>query len=228
MKDGFTPAARQLLVINPNANPEVTARIRQAALPLTGPNAEVTAVNPLQGPFAIESAADRQAAIPHVLSLVAAAMHLRSYEGYILACFDDIGTEEIRALTKCPVVSLAEAAIRETALHHRRFAIVTTVESAVSDIEALIRKYRISGCCSIRPTGRGVTETTSQTREAEAILIETLCKLRDDEGAEAIVLGSAAYAGRGQQLSKQIGIPVIDGLSAAMRFCKRAWRETAE
>ena len=117
-------AGRRLLVINPNTNVAVTSRVRQAARACARPGTLLDVVNPPAGPVAIETPADRAAAVPHVLALITRAGG--SYDGYILACFDDIAIAEARRVLSAPVISMAEAGIRAAALHHARFDVVTT------------------------------------------------------------------------------------------------------
>jgi allantoin racemase len=216
-------AGRRLLVINPNTNAAMTERIGRAARLCARPETGIDAVNPSSGPFAIESAADREAAVPHVVSLVAASS--RQHDGYILACFDDIGVDDIRRLVGAPVVSMAEAGIR-AADPYRRFAIVTTVETALPAIVALLAHYDAADRCVVRATGIGVAEASARTESAERALHGAIRHARDEDGAEAIVLGSGAYSGRRAELAEMAGTPVIDGLESAIRYCEMFERDS--
>lgn len=224
MPTSSPPAAgRRLLVINPNTNAAMTERIEQAARQCARPDTLIDAVNPLSGPFAIESAEDREAALPHVLSLVSADP--RGHDGYVLACFDDIGVEAIRRRVAGPVVSMAEAGIR-AADRYRRFAIVTTVETALPAIATLLSHYGVADRCVVRATGIGVAEASAQTEKAEAALRSAIGRARDEDGAEAVVLGSGAYSGRRAELAQAANMVVIDGLEAAIRYCEKSERDS--
>jgi allantoin racemase len=212
---------RRLLVINPNTNAAMTERIGRAARLSARPETGIDAVNPSSGPFAIESAADREAALPHVLSLVAS--NSRDHDGYVLACFDDIGVEAIRRLVDAPVISMAEAAVR-AADRYRRFAIVTTVASALPAIATLLANYGVADRCVVRATGIGVAEASAQTEKAEEALRSAIGRARDEDGAEAVILGSGAYSGRRAELAQAAGMVVIDGLESAIRYCETSER----
>lgn len=213
-------ATKRLLVINPNTNGEVTASARHAALACAQAGTTITAVNPDSGPFAIEGPEDRLFAIPQVAAIIGASRPA-PYDGYVLACFDDIGVEEGRGLVSRPVISIAEAGIRAATAAYRRFAIVTTVAEAVPTIEQLAEKYGVAGRCTVRATGIGVAEAARQSSAAEARLLRTILDLRR-EGAEAVILGSGAYVGRAAELTARCGVPIIDGLEAAIRYCETA------
>jgi allantoin racemase len=210
---------RRLLVINPNTNAAMTERIRRAAALCARPDTGIDAVNPASGPFAIETAEDRDAALPHLLSLVTADSG--SHDGYVLACFDDIGVAAIRQLVAAPVMSMAEAGIR-AADRYRRFAIVTTVEAALPAIATLLGRYGAADRCVVRATGIGVAEASGRTETAEKALRCAIRRARDEDGAEAVVLGSGAYSGRQAELAQAARMDVIDGLEEAVRYCERS------
>ena len=207
---------RRLLVVNPNTNGAVTAQVRLAAGACAVPGTRLDVVNPPQGPLAIETPADRAAALPHVLELIDRLDH---YDGYVLACFDDIAVAEARCMLPVPVISMAEAGIRAAAAAHPRFDVVTTVAAAVPTITALVAAYGMAGRCRVVATGIGVSETAAATAGAEAALAAAITA-SVEAGAGAIVLGSGAYAGRRQQLSQVFGVPFIDGLEAAIAYCE--------
>lgn len=214
-------ASTRLLVINPNTNAAVTDQARRAATAIARSTTQIEAVNPLTGPFAIEGEADRATATPQVVSLIEETLDA-PYDGYILACFDDIGISAGRSLVGAPVISMAEAAIRSAEVHDGPFAIVTTVEAALPSIQALLTRYGVADRCAVAATGIGVAETAARTQQAERALFSTIRSLKGTHGAGAIILGSGAYAGRRQSLQDATGVTIIDGLEAAVKTCEGA------
>lgn len=206
---------RRLLVINPNTNTEITAQIRTAALQATPAGTEVEVLNPASGPFSIETPRDRAEAARHVVPLIEARRH-EGFDGYVLACFDDIGVEAARRLVPVPVVSLLGAGIARARATGGRFAIVTTVEIAVAGIERLTAAYGVSHLCTVRAAGAGVAETAARTPQAEARLFAAIERAIGQDGARSILLGSGALSGRADELGQRFGIPFIDGLAAAI------------
>lgn len=207
--------ARRLLVINPNTNRAVTAQVRWAAQAAAPWGTEIDVVNPERGPFAIETLRDRAEATPNVVSLIQARRN-EGFDGYVLACFDDIGVEEARGLVTVPVVSMFGAGVAKGRETGGRFAIITTVESAVAGIERLTAAYGVADLCTVRAAGVGVAETAARTQMAETRLAASIERAMIEDRAAAIVLGSAALTGRADALSKRFGIPFIDGLTAAI------------
>lgn len=206
---------RRLLVINPNTNPQVTEQVRRAALAAAPHGTEIDVVNPAHGPFAIESPRERAEAVPHIVSLIEARMD-EGFDGYVLACFDDIGVEEARGLVPVPVVSMFGAGVAKALETGRRFTIVTTVESAIAGIERLAAAYGVSHLCTVRAAGAGVAEIAARTPQAETRLFAAIERAIVEDRAVAIVLGSGALAGRAGALEERFDIPFIDGLAAAI------------
>ncbi|MDR5892796.1 aspartate/glutamate racemase family protein [Halomonas mongoliensis] len=214
--DATPPASVRVLAINPNTNPTVTQRVREVLQAQAPPGVIIEAVSPPHGPRAVENGQDKTRAANHVMALIQSRL-AQGYAGYILACFDDIAVADARALTGAPVVSLAEAGIRRADATGGPFTVITTFAGAVATIESLCEDYGVRERCRVVATGIGVSDTAARTPEAEARLAR-LCEQARAEGARAIVLGSGAFAGRGEELAARHGLPVMDGFAEALAF----------
>ena len=60
----------KILVVNPNTSASMTDRVRRELEVVKGRETELTVVNPMEGPAAIESAEDEALAIPPMLELI--------------------------------------------------------------------------------------------------------------------------------------------------------------
>lgn len=210
---------RRLLVINPNINPAVTHRVRQVAEAIVTPETSVTVVNPTQGPFSIETKEHRDAALPEVLGLVHGTLQQR-YDAYVFACFDDIALFETRAMTSVPVVGTCEAGIAAARTMASRFTILTTVHSAVPGIQRLLTRYGAGDICSVRAAGIGVAAAAGGEDSTDERIILTIKEAIDNDGAKTILLGSGGLTGRAPDLAARFGIPVIDGVAAAIKMAE--------
>lgn len=210
---------RRLLVINPNINPTVTERVRQVAEAIVAPGTSVTVVNPVEGPFSIETSAHRDAAVPQVLDLVRRTLDQR-YDAYVFACFDDIALFETREMTGVPVVGTCEAGIAAARTMAARFSIITTVHSAVPGIHRLLARYGAADICTVRAAGIGVAAAAGGDSDTERRILSAVREAVDQDGAKAILLGSGGLTGRANDLEQQFGIPVIDGVAAAIKMAE--------
>lgn len=216
-------ARRRLLVINPNINPAVTERVRKVADTVVTAETSVTVVNPANGPFSIETTEHRDAAVPQVLELVRRTLDQTCdarYHAYVFACFDDIALFETRALTDVPVVGTCEAGIAATRTIAARFSIITTVHSAVPGIRRLLARYGAADVCTVRAAGIGVAAAAGEAGDTEERIDTAIREAIDRDGAEAILLGSGGLTGRAVDLEQRFGIPVIDGVAAAIKMAE--------
>lgn len=207
----------RLLFINPNATTSMTATIAEAARAAAPPGTEIVARTNLAGPPAIQGAEDGAAAIPGLLAQIAAA---DAPDAIVIACFDDTGLAEARALAPCPVLGIGQAAYLAAILLGRRFSVVTTLAVSVPILEANLAAYGLaSACARVRASGIPVLEVE---RAGDAIAAEALRAIAED-GAEAIVLGCAGMAGLTERLAT-LPVPVIDGVAAATHLALAAAR----
>lgn len=210
---------RRLLVINPNTNPAVTGMIRMEAARVVSIGTQVTVVNPATGPFSIETTGHRDDAVPRVISLVRDMIEQR-FDAYAFGCFDDIALFETRAMAGVPVVGTCEAGIAAVRTMAARFTIITTVHSAVPGIRALLGRYGAADLCTVRAAGVGVAAAAGGGGDAEERILCAMREAIDKDGAEAILLGSGGLTGRAADLEARFGLPVIDGVAAAIKMAE--------
>lgn len=202
----------RLLFINPNATVSMTDTIAEAARAAAPAGVEIVARTNHAGPPSIQGEADGAAAVPGLLAEVAAAR--ADFDAIVIACFDDTGLAEARAIAPCPVLGIGQAAYLAAVLLGRRFSVVTTLAVSVPILEANLAAYGIAGACArVRASGIPVLEVE---RSAGAIAAEASRAVAED-GVEAIVLGCAGMAGLTEALA-DLPVPVIDGVAAATRL----------
>ncbi len=206
---------RRVLVVNPNTNPAVTQRVRAAAADFESPSLRVDVVNPQHGPFSIETAAEREQAEREAIALITQRAP-QGHDAYVLACFDDLALQAVRALVKVPVVGTCEAAMAAAQALSPRFAIVTTFDAAVPGIQVLMQRYGAGPLATVRAAGIGVAAAASGEAEAVRRLLACARAAVVEDGAEVILLASGGLTGLGPMLSAALGLPVVDGVAAAI------------
>lgn len=215
--------AMHILVINPNSTASMTASIGEAARAAATPGTTVTAMNPETGPPAIQGPEDGAAALPGLFALFDREIVERgSYDAAIIACFDDTGLMELRARSPVPVVGIGEAGYLAAARSGKRFSVITTLAVSVPILEANIAAYGLDHACArVRASGIPVLaleEDNTSTARIETAIDTAL----HEDGCEAIVLGCAGMAPFAEQMQVARGIPVIDGVAAAVAWCEEA------
>ncbi|OWJ68873.1 aspartate/glutamate racemase family protein [Inquilinus limosus] len=206
----------EILVVNPNTTAGMTAKIAAAAAAVAAPGTRVTAVNPETGPASIEGWVDGALAVPALLREIARG-EARGVAGHVIACFDDTGLDAARSLAAVPVVGIGEAAFHVASLLAGRFAVVTTLGRSIPVIEANLQRYGLaSRCARVRAAEIPVLELERPGSEAEARISAEIAAALEGDRAEAIVLGCAGMADLATRLSARHGVPVVDGVAAAV------------
>jgi allantoin racemase len=159
-------------------------------------------------------------AVPHMLeALFSAQTNHLDIAGYVIACFDDTGLDAARCVLEAPVVGIGEAACHMASLLAARFSVITTLARSVSPIEHNLVKYGLaSRCARVRAAEVAVLELEDPTSDAYAHISNEIRAALKEDRAEAIVLGCAGMTDLAARLSKEHGVPVIDGVGAAVKL----------
>jgi len=206
----------RLHVVNPNTTAAMTAKIAAAARAIAAPDTTIVADQPSMGPVSIEGYYDEAMAIPGMLDCIRQAGRSR-VDGHIIACFDDTGLDAARSIAEAPVVGIGEAGFHMATLVASRFSVVTTLAQSIVPIEHNLMRYGLaSRCARVRAAGVPVLALEERNPEACGRISAEIDRAVADDHAEAIVLGCAGMADLAAELSQKHGLPVIDGVAAAI------------
>lgn len=204
----------RLFVINPNSSQAVTEGIAMAIAPLQGMGAPIQCLTLAEGPPGIETQAQADETIAPMLRLAAA--HDDQAAGFVIACFGDPGVHALRDRTAKPVLGIQEAAISTALTLGQRFGIIAILPASIPrHLRSLGAMGVLDRMAGDRALGLGVAEL-ADPGQTEARLIETGRALRDDDGAEVVILGCAGMARYRPLLEHILKIPVIDPCQAAV------------
>ncbi|MFC4064305.1 aspartate/glutamate racemase family protein [Actinoplanes subglobosus] len=204
----------RIRVINPNTTASMTTLIEASARAVAGPGVVVEAVTPAMGPASIESHYDEALAVPGLLAEVIAGERSGA-DGYVIACFGDPGLDAAREVAAGPVVGIAEAAMHAATLAGRGFSVVTTLGRTAGRARDLAGRYAPAGACK----GVHACEIPVLELESDPTVLPRVTALArhalESDGSDVIVLGCAGMAAFCAEVSQRIGVPVIDGVTAA-------------
>ena len=210
----------RIQVINPNTSAAMTAKIAVAAQAIARPGTHIEACCPNDGPVSIEGHFDEAIATLGVLEEVRKGV-VGQVDAHIIACFGDPGLLAARELAQAPVIGIAEAAFHLASLIATRFAVVTTLSRTRIIAEHLLQRYGFSALCtSVRCIDLPVLALEAAGPELIECIAREGRRARDEEGAGAIVLGCGGMADLREQLSEAIGLPVVEGVSAAVKLAE--------
>jgi allantoin racemase len=208
----------RVLIINPNTTASMTRKVGEAARAVAGPGTIIEAVNPEFGPASIEGYFDEAFSVPGLLAEMGKAP---GCDAYVIACFDDTGLDAARCMVDAPVIGVGEAAFHMASLVAGKFSVVTTLSRSIPAIEHNLHKYGLAGrCARVRASEVPVLDLEKPGSNARAKISAEIGEAVKVDRAEAIVLGCAGMADLAQSLSREHGVPVVDGAAAAVKLCE--------
>lgn len=206
----------KILIVNPNTTKSMTIKAGQAALAVANLSTEIVTATSHSGPASIEGHYDGAIAVPGLLDEIRKGERAGA-DAAVIACFDDTGLDAARAMSSIPVLGLCESAVATAGFLARKFTVVTTMERSLTIIEDLVEKYGMASRCKVRAADIPVLSLEDKGSDAQAKLRHQIELALAEDGAEAIVLGCAGMADLAYELQTYYGVPVIDGVSAAVK-----------
>lgn len=207
-----------ILAVNCNTDAAMTSAIADVGQAAASAGTTVVGVTPAWGPSSAEGYVESLVTAAAVMDAVAG--HADPFDAVVMAGFGEHGREGMRQLIAAPVVDITEAAVFAACLLGHRFGIVTTLGSAVPGIRDSLATMGTAGrCCSVRAADVHVSAIAGDVaRTADAL--EGTGRAVLAEGADVLVLGCAGFAGLDRELERRLGVPVVDGVAAAVRFAE--------
>jgi allantoin racemase len=207
-------ATRRIRVVNPNSNEAVTRGVDAALEPLRFANGpEIVCSTLAEGPFGIETQADVESVVIPLRRMVEAD---NSSDAFVIACYSDPGLHVCREGTTRPVFGIAECGVLTALARGGRFGVIAISQRSIARHMRYLRQMGLTDrFAGERPLEMSVAETASGEKTLER-MIDIARQLKDNDGAEAVVMGCAGMARHRRPLEEAIGIPVIDPTQAAV------------
>lgn len=204
----------RILVINPNSNEVVTRGISEAIDPVRfagGP--EIVCHTLAEGPPGIETQEHVETVTLPLRRLVEAN---GDADAFVIACYSDPGLHVCREATTRPVFGINEAGVLTALARADRFGVIAIRQRSV---RRHIRYLRQMGLLDRLAGERALEMSVAETASGEGTLDRMIAvgrELRDEDGAEVVVMGCAGMARHRRPLEAALGIPVIDPTQAAV------------
>lgn len=204
----------RIWVINPNTTAEMTAKIEDCARVVAGADTSVTGITSDTGPESIESHYDEALSVPGVLRAIERGER-DGVDGYVIACFGDPGLDAARELATGPVIGIAEAAMQTASHLGRGFSVVTTLERTIGRATDLAERYGMQRFCRGIHACEIPVLNLDTDPDARKVITEACRDAVESDRSDVVVLGCAGMADMCGDISAELGVPVIDGVTAA-------------
>lgn len=207
-------------VVNPNATAAMTDQIGRAARHAASAGTEIDLTMGEGAPASIEGYADEALSVPPMLAAIRAAER-RGAQAHVIACFDDPGLGSAREVSAGPVLGICQSAVQVAMTLSARFSIVTTLTRSVPIIEDLADSYgAMRRLRRVRAIDLPVLALEEEPERSFDLLCAEIRACASQDRAELVILGCAGMAELCDRLSAKTGVPVIDGVTAAVRLAE--------
>ncbi|MDI2030282.1 aspartate/glutamate racemase family protein [Saccharopolyspora sp. TS4A08] len=209
----------RILVVNVNTTKSITESIGEQAASVAAPGTEIVPLTPSFGAESVEGNYESYLAAIAVMEAVKA--YPEPFDAIIQAGYGEHGREGLQELFDVPVVDITEAAATTAQFVGRTYSVVTSLDRTVPLIEDRLRAAGLSDrCASVRASGMAVLDLERDPQAAvDAIAEEAVRAVREDR-AEAICLGCGGMAGLSERVVARTGVPVVDGVTAAVTIAE--------
>jgi allantoin racemase len=209
----------RILVVNVNTTQSMTDSIAAQARTVAAPGTEIIELTPRFGAESCEGNFDSYLAAIGVMDRVLA--YPDPFDAVIQAGYGEHGREGLQELLDEPVVDITEAAASTAMFLGHKYSVITTLDRTVPLIEDRLKLAGLDArCASVRASGLGVLELEEDPARAVATIVEQAARAVAEEKAEVIVLGCGGMAGLDDQIRKRTGVPVVDGVAAAVTIAE--------
>ena len=201
-----------IYVMNPNSSTDVTARMDIALAPMRRFGVSITCTTLSAGPPGIE---DQRQADLVIEPLLRQAASLPTPSAFVIACFGDPGLHALRAQADVPVLGIQESAVLTAMSLGQRFGILAILPASIPrHMRSLAAMGVGARCAGDRALNLRVTELADEARVLTR-MIEIGTRLRDEDGADVLILGCAGMASYRSAVSDAVNLPVVEPCQAA-------------
>ena len=209
----------RLLLLNPNITVAVTTLMLKEAQRVASPGTELVPVTVRFGAQYIEGRVE--AAIAGHAVLDALAEHAPGCDGAIVAAFGDPGLHAAKEMLDIPVIGISEAAFLTAHLLGNRHAIVCLTKRHATWYRECAMEHGLDRrLVAVHPLKVPVQDITQAKEKARDELLKLCHRAVVDDDAEVIIVGGGPLAGLARDLASEIPVPIVDGVSAAVRLAE--------
>lgn len=208
----------RIVVVNVNTTVSVTEAIAASARSVAAPGTEIVGLTPGFGAESVEGNLESYLAAVGVADAVARyAASGERFDAVIQAGYGEHGREGLQEMLDVPVVDITEAAATTAMYLGHRYSVVTTLDRTVPLIEdRLLLAGLDRRCASVRASGLAVLELEQDPDRAVAAIVEQARVAVEQDHAEVICRGCGGMAGLDATVRTETGVPVVDGVQAAV------------
>ncbi|PHQ37883.1 hydantoin racemase [Halorubrum persicum] len=210
-----------ILWIDPVAHADFSGDIQNILRSVGRPNTNVDVAALDRGPHHLEYHYYESLVTPDVLHKVKHAEN-EGYDASIIGCFYDLALEEAREVSDMmPIAAPAEATTHLATTLGDSFSVVVGRQKWVPQMRDRVRKYGFGEhLTSFRTADLGILDFQANPETTERRLREAATAAVEEDNAEVVILGCTAEYGFYEDLQADLGVPVLDAVTAPFKFAE--------
>jgi allantoin racemase len=209
----------KLLVVNANTSDFVTERVAAGARAALRPGDTVEAVTGRFGARVIGTRTELAVAEHATVELL--AEHAGGFDAAVIAVSYDCALFAAREMLSIPVVGITEAALLTACMLGGRIGMVVFGPRVLLIYQELVQRYGMSSRVGAwRAIESSAPYAAGDQSEADALTIAAVRELVEREHCEVVVLTGAVMAGVPARLQHAVPVPLLDGVSCAVRMAQ--------
>lgn len=210
----------KIKIINPNTTQAMTDSVYNSAVMYARKDTEIVAVSSNNGPESIENYYDQFVSVIGLIDELKNGSK-EKFDAYIIAAACDPGLYAAREILDEPVIGIGEAAMHMASLVSAKFSVITVWPRIVPLIEKAVDQSGLKEkCASVCSINVSVLDTENNPKLTEEELYKISKHAIEYDGAESICLGCAGMTKFAEELEAKLGIPVFDGVVAAVKLAE--------
>lgn len=146
----------------------------------------------------------------------------QGYHSMVIGCFYDPALEDAREISgNTIVVAPCQAAVQIAANMANRFSVIIGQEKWAVQMRERVAAYGYTErLASMRAIEIGVPDLQKDTCYTTERILEAGRRAKEEDKAEALILGCTCSFGMHEVVQKELGIPVIDPIIAAFKMAE--------
>lgn len=218
----------RILIANPNMTGAMTDLMVAEARRTCRPGCEIVG---LSADFGVSYIATRsELAIAGHALLDSLARHHKGCDAVVVGAFCHGLVAAAKELMPIPVIGIAEAALRAAQLLGRRIAIIGIGARDRGANEEIISDLGMTAdVVAVRRLALSGTELANHQARADDAVVRQGALAVDEDNADVLVLGGAAFSGMAERIAARLPVPVVSPVPYAVGLAELAvishWRK---
>ena len=208
----MTSLCIEICIINPYATEKSNAKLKQCVLEVIDKSSTVY----LNEKSIVEDYYSYYLETANVSKLIKDIENNNSSDAFIIACYEDVGIDDIRKITSKPVMGIGEAAFYTANIIANKFSIITNLSASHEALKSNLIKYDLEHkCVSLKSIEVPILDMETMSKSNIKKLESEINRTIIEDNPEAIIITSPGILNLTKIFSDRFNIPIVEGVSAA-------------